>query len=106
MIKYELIIVETSKDSLKDKESYPFNESRYTFDMLVELTNYLKERYGKVIKRTLTNTIFEDDEYGTPVEQGFTHTFWNSDMQPDSKSWRQTDYVYVHKLDIETIMIN
>jgi len=100
---YELCITETAKNSLKEEESQIFNEERLNFKTLDEVKEHLIERYGKLPKRTITNTVYHDPE-GEPI--GFLRSFWNKDWSHASKSWWQTDWVVVSTVDKQPVLVN
>ena len=60
---YKLSITETGRSTLKEEASI-FNKDEQTFTTLQEVKEAIIERYGKLPKRTLANTIFIDDEEG------------------------------------------
>jgi hypothetical protein len=39
------------------------------------------------------------------IETGFTHSFWNKDWSHNTKSWFQTDWIMINKIELENISL-
>jgi len=101
---YKLSITETGRSTLKEEASI-FNKDEQTFTTLQEVKEAIIERYGKLPKRTLANTIFIDDEEGKPKPVGFLRSFWNKDWSHNSSSWFQTDWVCVTTIEEQPVLV-
>ena len=99
---YELIISETSRNSLKDPSLF-FNIIKESFKNLKELKEYLVERYGKI--PTGKYKIYTDTKDGESKEVGFLHSYWNNDISHNSKNWYQTDWVEINEINKKTVLL-
>ena len=93
---FEIRIDETARNSLKE-EANLFHEEVKRFKTVEEVKEYLIDRYGKLPNRR--NKIYQDSNEGKHIEIGFTHSFWNKDISHNSKSWYQTDWVEICKVN-------
>jgi hypothetical protein len=99
---YKLIITETSRNSLKD-EPHIFNDFSKSFGSLEDLKDELINRYGKLPKGR--NKIYRDLKNGQSIEIGFLHSYWNSDISHNSKSWYQTDWIEVRTVEEKPFLL-
>lgn len=90
--KYNLVIEESSRISLKDTP-FKFNEISFYFDDLDEVKRFLISRYDYLPQGR--NKIYYENINGEDEEIGFTHSFWNRDISHNTKSWFQTDWIYI-----------
>jgi hypothetical protein len=82
-----------------------FDRNTSHFASLDELKESLKERYGKLPKRNGRNAVYVDTKEGKSERIGFTYSFWNRDISHDSKSWFQTDWITVSRIEEMVILI-
>ena len=99
---YKVVIHETGRNNLKE-EPQTFNVETKTTKTLEEIKEFLVDRYGKIPKRRMNNTIFVDPD-AQPI--GFLHSFWNRDISHNSHKWYQTDWVAVVKVNEEPVLVN
>lgn len=100
---YLINIDETSKNNLKEEKSSIFNQEEFKFKTKKEVLNFLEERYTlKKIKNAIKNKkfIFNDSKKGVECV-GITLSFWNKDYSHMSKSWYQTDWLSIKKVNIK-----
>jgi len=100
---YKLTITETARDSMKDEPSL-FNKETETFDTIDAVKAYLVERYGKM--PSMKNKTYYDGPDGAAIEAGFTHSYWNRDVSHNSKSWYQTDWIDVFRIQSENVLLH
>jgi hypothetical protein len=98
MQKLILEISETAKDRPSNDESCRlFNVIREEFSSLKDLQDYIKNRYGKLLKSKGRDKIYRDSKV-SPDELkavGFLFSYWNKDCSHDSKPWWQTDWITI-----------
>jgi len=106
-IYYRIEIVETGRSTLKSS-SEEFNTIVETKNSITDVKEYLKERYNKIPKRKISNTIYKIDLKQSAIPIGFTYSFWNKDISHNTKSWYQTDWITIIKIkeEVERILIN
>lgn len=99
---YKIRIHETGRNSLKE-EPVTLNVEVKEVRTLEEVKSYLTDRYGKIPKRTPTNTTYQEPN-ATPI--GFVYSYWNKDYSHNTKSWYQTDWVEVTMVVEKPILLN
>ena len=104
---YKIEIDETAKNSPKEEESQTYNTIIKKFNSIDEIKEYLKERYGKDLLKDVKKRgkIYIDDKNGNAIPIGFLYSFWNRDISHNSKSWYQTDWIIITKVNEENINI-
>lgn len=94
-------ITETGRGSL-NKEASIFNWFERDFSKKEEVIDFLKERYGKVPKGKNKIYIGAQD---SPIEVGFTHSYWNEDISHNSDKWFQTDWIEIYNVELTPIKV-
>lgn len=90
---YQITIDETGRNTPKDDASL-FDTITETVSTLEDVKAFLINHYGKLPNGR--KKIYQDTKDGTPVEVGFLHSFWNSDISHNSKAWFQTDWITIN----------
>jgi hypothetical protein len=100
---YKVQIQETASSNLKEKKT-AFNCITETFGKLWAVKEFLKERYGKEIKKK--PNVFMDNKEGKSIPIGYTVSFWNSDISHNSSKWHQTDWIQITAVKEKPILLN
>ena len=96
---YELSITETARNApqLDIDENRVFNKTVESFQTVEQVNEFLEDRYNKI--PTGKNKIYRDQKNSEPKVVGFLHSFWNKDWSHNSKSWWQTDWITINKVN-------
>ena len=86
---YKIVIDETARNRPSDG-THTFNRIVETFKTILDIKNFLTDRYGKV--PTGRKKVYVDRD-GVAVPIGYTHSFWSQDWSHNSKKWYQTDWI-------------
>ena len=102
MLRYKLTIVETHSNTPGSESNFG-GESVTEYRDLDNLVSDLKRMYSRFNLDSLMkrNRVYIDiGDESIPV--GFTVSFWNKDVSHNSKSWWQTDWVTVERMEIQS----
>lgn len=101
MIQYQLSIAAVYQNNPADEPRCGGEETLH-FGSMSKLKEELAKRYpNRDIKSLLNkNKVFVERD-SEPVHIGFTVSYWNKDISHNSKSWWQTDWVNIERLDIQ-----
>jgi len=104
----KIVINETACNSPKvSDDTHVFNQIVEKKKTIEEVEEFLKDRYGKVIskKHREKRGVFVDDKNGQAKRVGFLFSFWNKDWSHNSKSWFQTDWIEIMKVEEQVVLI-
>lgn len=102
---YKVTIHEMGRPNPRSDESEDqcFNIEHRTCWSEEDVFAYLKERYGDNYKPH--RDIYQDYRDGKSYVVGFIRSYWNKDWSHNSKSWWQTDWVAITKIQEEAVVI-
>ncbi len=101
MIQYQLSIATVYQSNPAD-EARRGGEETLHFVSMAKLKEELFKRYpNRDIKGLLNKNKVYVERDNQPIHVGFTISYWNSDVSHNSKSWWQTDWVNIERLDIQ-----
>ena len=101
---YQLQITETGSNCPKGhlENASIFNDILENFNTVDEAKEYLIDRYGKMPNGK--KKIYIDTDNGVEAV-GFLHSFWNKDWSHNTKNWFQTDWISLHSVTKQPILL-